>query len=111
MLASWREVLKLYFIFDSVVPVMIAAMIGFYAVLLFLEKGVWYQTAYAFDFPVWVIYFAGSLRVMIAFANWSKWEVICYKLVTMSCGLIFFYVGFTFMNGGYKITSGYLVHL
>jgi hypothetical protein len=37
MLASWREVLKLYFTFDSVVPVMVAAMIGFYAVLLFLE--------------------------------------------------------------------------
>ena len=27
----------------------------------------------------------------------------------MSCGLIFFYVGFTYMNGGYKITDGYLM--
>ena len=46
---------------------------------------------------------------MIAYARWSKWEVIAYKISVLSCGLVFFYVGFTFMNGGYKITSGYLV--
>lgn len=90
---------------------MTAAIIGFYAVLLFLEAGHWYQIAYAIDFPLWAIYFAGSLRVNIAFANWSRWEVIAYKIVTMSCGLIFFYIGFTFMNGGYKITRGYLIEL
>lgn len=73
LLAPWYEILKLYFIFDSVVPVMIAAVIGFYAVLLFLNTGKWYQTAYAVDFPLWALYFAGSLRVNIAFANWSRW--------------------------------------
>ena len=38
----WTEVLKLYFIFDSLVPVLIAAMIGFYNALLFLTTDEWF---------------------------------------------------------------------
>lgn len=29
----------------------------------------------------------------------------------MICGLIFFYVGFDYMNGSYKITHGYLIKI
>lgn len=45
---------------------------------------------------------------MIAYEKWEKWKLIVYKLGVMSCGLIFFYVGFVYMKGAYKITKGYL---
>lgn len=45
---------------------------------------------------------------MIAYEKWERWKVVLYKLAVLFCGLIFFYVGFTYMKGGYKITKGYL---
>ena len=30
-----------------------------------------------------------------------------YKFVVMLCGLVFFYVGFRYMMGAYKVTGGY----
>lgn len=57
---------------------------------------------------MFVFYYAGSLRVMIAYEKWERWKIVLYKLAVMTCGLIFFYVGFTYMNGAYKITKGYL---
>lgn len=29
-------------------------------------------------------------------------------MAVLSCGLIFFYVGFTYMKGAYKITKGFM---
>ncbi len=93
---------------DSVVPVLIAGMIGFYAILRFLTTNEWYEQCFGVAYPIWVIYFSGSLRVMIVYVDWSRWEVILYKLTVMFCGLIFFYVGFEYMNGKYKISQGFL---
>lgn len=45
--------------------------------------------------------------MMLAFEKWERWKVIVFKLAVMLCGLIFFYVGFVYMNGAYKITEGY----
>lgn len=109
LIAPWKEIIKLYLMVDSCVPVMIASVIGFYAMLNFVGMQSWYVRMYAACFPTWVIYFGGTLRVMIAYGKCARWEIIIYKLGVMSCGLIFFYVGFTYMNGGYKITDGYLI--
>jgi hypothetical protein len=73
MLAPWKDVAKLYLHFDSVVPVLVGAIIGFFAVWKFLTKGTWYHMIYAISFPIWVIYMNGTLRVMIAYCNWSRW--------------------------------------
>jgi hypothetical protein len=43
---------------------------------------------------------------MIAYLDWSKRKILLYKLSVLASGLIFFYVGFTYMRGGYKITHG-----
>jgi hypothetical protein len=109
LIAPWKEIIKLYLMVDSCVPVMIASVIGFYAMLNFVGMGSWHVTLYAICFPTMVIYFGGALRVMIAYGKCARWEIISYKLSVMSCGLIFFYVGFTYMNGGYKVTDGYLI--
>jgi hypothetical protein len=58
---------------DSLVPVMISTLISFYAMLNFTASGTWYQQCYAVAMPVWIIYFSGMLRVMIAYCEWSKW--------------------------------------
>jgi hypothetical protein len=108
MIAPWRQVLKLYVLVDSLVPVLIATIIGFYSILNFLSVGAWYNYVYAIAFPTWVVYFAGNLRVMVAYSKCSRWEIIIFKLTLLICGLVFFYIGFTFMRGGYKITRGYL---
>jgi hypothetical protein len=107
-LAPWLEVLKLYFMLDSLIPVLVAGLIGFFSVFDFLSTGEWYELGFEACFPVFVFYYGGSLRVMIAYERWARWKVVLYKLACMSCGLIFFYVGFTYMNGAYKVTKGYL---
>lgn len=52
---------------------------------------------------------AGTLRVMIAYSNWSRWEVLLYKLFVLFAGLVNFYVGYEYMNGKYKISKGFFV--
>lgn len=36
---------------------------------------------------------------------------IAYKFTVLFCALVFFYIGFDFMRGGYKITGGYLTDM
>lgn len=43
--------------------------------------------------------------MIIAYGSWEKWQVVVYKLVVVSCGLAFFYIGVYYMNGAYKITN------
>ena len=38
----------------------------------------------------------------------TKWQVLLYKIFALASALLFFYVGFTFMRGAYKITRGHL---
>ena len=111
MVAPWQEVIKLYFILDSIIPVAIAGLIGFYTVLDFLSTKEWYETCYAIAFPVTVVYVTGYLRVLIVYSYWERWQIIFYKLSMLISGLIFFYIGFVYLNGGYKITKGFLVNL
>ena len=73
LLAPWKEVLKLYFQTDSLVPILIASIIAFNSFLDFVTTGAWYEQCYAIAFPIWVIYNAGILRVMLVYCNWSKW--------------------------------------
>ena len=42
LIAPWRKVLKLYLLIDSLVPVIIASTIGFYAIHDFFNTGDWY---------------------------------------------------------------------
>jgi hypothetical protein len=60
------------------------------------------------SFPLFLFYYGGCIRVMIAYEKWQRWKVIIFKLAVLSCGLIFFYVGFVYMRGAYKISKGYL---
>ena len=53
----------------------------------------------------------GTLRVMIAHCNWSRIEIIFYKLVVLFCALVYFYIGYEYMNGKYKISGGFYVSL
>jgi hypothetical protein len=66
-IAPWREVLKLYFMIDSLIPVLIAGLIGFFSVFNYLSTNEWYELGFEACYPIFVIYFAGSLRVMIAY--------------------------------------------
>ena len=56
-----------------------------------------------------MIYSSGYLRVLIAYSYWSRWQIIVYKIGVLICGLIFFFIGFEYMNGKYKFTKGFLV--
>lgn len=41
-IAPWQEVLKLYFVMDSLIPVLVAAIIGFFSVFNYLSTNEWY---------------------------------------------------------------------
>jgi hypothetical protein len=41
-IAPWQEVVKLYLMLDSLIPVLIAAIIGFFAVFNYLSTNEWY---------------------------------------------------------------------
>lgn len=90
---------------------MIAAISSFYSYILYQTDSSWMEKVCLACFPVWVIYFAGYLRVLVAYGDLARWEVISYKLVVMICGLIFFYIGYDYMMGTYKVTNGFLVEL
>jgi hypothetical protein len=111
LIANWRDVLRLYFVLDSLIPVLIAGFLGLYTLLNFLNQGNWYEYCFSICFPVWLFYFAGYLRVIIAHGAWKKWQIIIYKLVVVCCGLAFFYIGIYYMNGAYKITNGMMPEL
>lgn len=94
---------------DSLVPVIIAAMIGFYSIVNFTSAQLlWHHKMILGSFPVWIICIGGYLRVMVARAKYAPWEIVVTKLVFVVSGLVFFYIGFQYMNGAYKITGGFL---
>lgn len=66
----------------------------------------WYTQAYSIVLPLWILYFSANTRIIIAYIEMTKCKVILYKLAVLISGLIFFYVGYTFMQGAYKITGG-----
>lgn len=41
-IAPWKEVVKLYFMLDSLIPVLVAGIIGFFSVFDYLATGEWY---------------------------------------------------------------------
>lgn len=41
LIASWEQIIKLYLLLDSVVPVIIAAIIACYTILKFASTGQW----------------------------------------------------------------------
>lgn len=45
-IAPWREVVKLYFLIDSLVPVLISGLIGFFSVFNYLSTGEWYEQGF-----------------------------------------------------------------
>ena len=53
----------------------------------------------------------GYLRVLIVYCYWKRWQIIFFKFSVLVSGLIFFYIGFVYLKGGYKITKGYLISL
>jgi hypothetical protein len=38
-IAPWHEVIKLYFVLDSLIPVLVAGLIGFFSVFNYLSTG------------------------------------------------------------------------
>jgi hypothetical protein len=106
-LAPWKEILLLYCHLDSITPVLVSACIAFYSLMSFFTLNLWQSKVYVAAFPLWVIYFTGNLRVMLVYVKWRRWEVIIYKLVVLTCGIISFLIGFEYMMGKYKIFQGY----
>jgi hypothetical protein len=104
---SWKDVLRLYFHLDAILPTLISTIIAISTEQDFLGMKMWYSKVLAFTIPLWIVYFVGSLRVVLAYGKWQRWQVIFYKFIVVGCGLANFYVGFVYMRGGYKITNGY----
>jgi hypothetical protein len=101
-MATRREVIKLYILLDSLLPGVIAGIITFYCLLIFSLSGKWSLPCLAVAFVVYMLYLGGTLRVLIAFALWSTWQIVAYKISIMLCGLSYFYVAFVFMSGTYR---------
>lgn len=110
LIAPWKEVLKMYVQFDSIIPILISAVIAFYSVLSFFGLQEWYKKVYAISFPLWTIYASGNLRIQIVYANWKKWQIVLYKLSVLFGGLVSFYIGYEYMLGKYKVTKGFYIH-
>ena len=89
---------------DSLLPVLIAGIIGFSTMNNFFITGKWYEECYYFTYPVWVVFASGYLRVLILYSNWTRWQVVLYKISIMFCAFIFFYIGFKYMTGVYKFS-------
>ena len=110
-LAPWKQVLRLYFQLDSIVPVLVSTIISFYSMVNLMPSYSWDRYVSLITYPAWLFYFTGNLRVMLVYVKWKRWEVILYKVAVIVCGLVSFYIGFEFMRGKYKITGGYVVAL
>jgi len=49
---------------------------------------------------------AGSVRVIIKHANFSRWQNIMFKIVIFADGLCYFMIAVYIMYSDYKISSG-----
>ena len=103
------HILKQYLVLDSFWPISIGAAIAFYSMITFTGINYWFQYWMVASFPILVIYMTGYLRVAVYFFQWPKWKIIVYKIMLTSCGMVFFYIGFRFLRGQYKVTRGMMV--
>jgi len=110
-MASWKEILILYFHVDSILPVFITAFIAFYSLMKFFTFTRWQTKVFLAVYPVWTIYLIGNLRIMLLYAKWNRWKVVLYKLVIVASGLMGFMIGYKYMLGKYKIFNSYYLYL
>ena len=68
----------------------------------------WFQTLITISFPFLAIFMTGYMRVAVVYFRWKKWQIIVYKIMLITCGMIFFFIGVRFMSGNYRITGGKL---
>ena len=61
--------------------------------------------------PTVIFYICGSTRVLMAYCQLNKWEVILFKFVMTCCGMMYFYIGYEFMTGKYKFSKGALLEM
>lgn len=103
-LTTWRKLLRLAFLIDTIMVVTISTSIAFVNIILIFDHvGKWYFDLIKIGFTVEIFCYSTMVRVMLATLNWEKWQIIVFKLhliinclVFLLCGVTFIWVDFTY---------------
>lgn len=106
---NWKVLLRLYFMVDKVLLAALLEYIGVMSfILIFLPYTPLYILYYALTglYPiVWFLYI-GNFRVLIIYCNWSKWQVIAYKMTLLIGSTSYFVLGVYYLVGNLRFTKG-----
>jgi hypothetical protein len=109
-LTTFKKYFQQAFLVDNVLIASFVAIVAFINLMLLFDRGgswseYWYYRVMEIAFPIQLIHYATVVRIMLLTLDWSKWQVIVFKLHLMSnallflaCGTYFIFVDFSYTN-------------
>jgi hypothetical protein len=109
-LTTFKKYLQQAFLLDMVLIATLVAMIAFVNLILLFDIGsswseFWFYRVIEIAFPIQLLHYAAVVRIMLITLDWSKWQVLVFKLHLMSnallflaCGTYFIFVDFSYTN-------------
>ncbi len=103
-LTSIKELIKLFFLIDTILVMTLAAVVAFInMIMLFDKNGEWYWKVIESAFAIELVFYSAMMRVMLVHLKWPKWQLVTLKLhvminciMFMICGVYFIWVDFTY---------------
>lgn len=109
MCQNWSVLLRLFFMVDKV---LLAAILEYIGVMTFIMIFIPYTPIYLLYYMlivfypiIWLLYI-GNFRVLIIYCDWSKWQVLAYKMTLLIGSTSYFILGVHYLVGNLRFTKG-----
>jgi hypothetical protein len=101
--------IALYFLLDPIALALITAIIGLFGLTTSIAKtSPTFAKIVRILVPVVLFSLSGTIRVIIKWANFKRWQNIIFKLSLFLSGLCYFMIGFYIMYINYLPSKGML---
>jgi hypothetical protein len=105
-LTTLKQLFELAILLDTIMLTSFVAGLSFISLMLILDQGgTWYFPAIEMNFVFISLLYSTMVRVMLVRMEWTKWQIIAFKLSLMvNCllyfvsGAYFIYIDFTYTN-------------
>jgi hypothetical protein len=107
--SNLKEMMALYFLLDSIALSLVAAFLGFFGLTSSITRSSpLYATLMRIFVPIGLFVLSGTVRVIIKWANFKRWQNITFKVCLFMSGMCYFMIGFQIMYFNYQPSKGML---
>ena len=93
-----KDICALYFMIDTIGVSKFSAMVGLVGMLVIITRTVDYVVVISVFYCLDIFLLGGNFRIMLAYCEYKKWQVIVCKLILGLCCMIYMALGAYFMG-------------